>query len=1299
MDDTSFVGLCQNISLLLAAALLFDVMAVRWRMGGALAVQALVGLGLGVIGISVMLTPWTLMPGVVFDTRSVLIGIAGLFFGFLPTAVAVAMTAAFRLLQGGQGALTGVSVIVVSGAIGLFWRGVRKKPLHQASWRELYLFGLAIHVAMLCLMLTLPWDIAMRVLADITLPVLLIYPVGVVLMGALLANRLKRERFGEELRLSEERYRLLVETSDEGIWAMDAQDRTSFVNQGLSDMLGYSAEELLHRPAEDFLFEQDLESHARHMENRHAGVDARYERRLRRKDGGELWAMVSAKALMDAHGDFSGSFAMLTDISTRKRSEVILQTRLRLMRFAVTHSLKELLAATIEEAATLTGSRIGFYLFVDPDEQTLSLEAWSTVPAQDAARAGGDGSRCGIEPSEIFFECTHKRQPVIHNAPPSPPHRQGLPAGHAPPARELAVPVFRQNRIVAILGLGDKPCAYDQTDIDSVSLLADMAWDVAEHKQIEASLRHSEAQLRTLVRTIPDMVWLKDSQGRYLNCNPVFEEFFGTAERDIIGKTDYDFVDRELADFFRAKDRLALELNKPSINEEWLTFAKTGYRGLFETVKTPMRDSKDHLIGVLGIARDITQRTRSEEALRLNEARLLGLISILQHPFTTSQEFLDYALEKALAMTGSELGYIYLYDEQTRRFTLNTWSQGVMQECSIVNREISYDLDDTGLWGEAVRQRMPLIVNDFQGGHPLKRGYPPGHAPLRTFMTIPVFINDRIVSVVGMANKKDGYTNTDVYQLSLLMDAVWKVLDRHRAETALYEREAQLGSLSDNLPNGMVYQLDAGEDGAQRRFTYVSAGVERLHGVSVAQALADASVIYDQVPESQRSALADLEAHALAAMSTFNTQVRLNLPSGEKRWRYFASAPRTLENGHVVFDGVEIDVTDLMEAKEAAEVANTAKSEFLANMSHEIRTPLNGVLGMLQLLHLSEPTPQQAEYVEAAIRSTNRLTRLLSDILDISRIEAGRMRIVSEEFSMDLLRQAILELFGPTAREKGLALDFHLAGDMPPRLMGDEARVRQILFNLVGNAVKFTAEGGVRVEAYPVSHPGAAGLRVLFIVSDTGIGISDDQLKSIFEPFVQAEGAYSRRFQGAGLGLSIVRKLTALLHGEVAIDNTPGQGTAMHLVLPFSLPAGDTARPLLQERTATTPEARRLRILLADDDETSQTAARRMLEIYGYAVTPVGNGQEVLDRLAAHRYDLVLMDVQMPVMDGVAATRAVRASTSLGDNARIPIIAMTAYAMDGDRETFLAAGMDDYLPKPVDMAALRQVLSRVRSRL
>jgi len=1291
MDD-SFVGLCQNISLLLAAALLFDVMATRWRMGRAWVVQALVGLALGVIGISVMLTPWTLMPGVVFDTRSVLIGISGLFFGLLPTAVAVVMTAAFRLHQGGQGALTGVSVIVVSGAIGLFWRGLRKKPLHQASWREFYLFGLAIHVAMLCLMLTLPWDIARRVLANITLPVLLIYPVGVALMGALLANRLRQERFGEELRTSEERYRLLVETANEGIWAMDAQDRTSFVNQGLSNMLGYSAEELRRQPAEAFLFPEDLASHARHMENRHAGVDASYERRLRRKDGGELWAMVSAKALMDAHGDFAGSFAMFTDISTRKRSEVILQTRLRLMHFAVTHSLKELLAATIDEAVKLTGSQVGFYHFVDPDEKTLSLAARSTATPQGMSSDESESNCCDIATSEIFVECIRKRRPVIHNDPPSPPHTTWL------PACGLAVPVFRKNRIVAILGLGDKPGAYTQTDIDSVSLLADMAWDVAEHKQIEASLRHSEAQLRTLVRTIPDMVWLKDSQGRYLNCNPVFEEFFGTAERDIIGKTDYDFVERELADFFRAKDRLALELNKPSINEEWLTFAKTGYRGLFETVKTPMRDSKDHLIGVLGIARDITQRTRSEEALRLNEARLLGLISILQHPFTTSQEFLDYALEKALAMTGSELGYIYHYDEQTRRFTLNAWSQGVMQECSIVNREISYDLDETGLWGEAVRQRAPLIVNDFQAGHPLKRGYPPGHAPLRTFMTIPVFINDRIVSVVGMANKKDGYTNTDVYQLSLLMDAVWKVLDRHRAELALHEREAQLGSLSDNLPNGMVYQLDAGKDGAQRRFTYVSAGVERLHGVTVAQALADASVIYDQVPESQRGALADLEAQALAAMSTFNTQARLNLPSGEKRWRYFASAPRTLENGHVVFDGVEIDVTDLMEAKEAAEVANTAKSEFLANMSHEIRTPLNGVLGMLQLLQLCDPTAQQAEYVQAAIRSTNRLTRLLSDILDISRIEAGRMRIVSEEFSMDFLREAILELFGPTARAKGLTLDFQLSGDMPQRLVGDEARVRQILFNLVGNAVKFTTEGGVRVEAYPFSHPDTAGLRVLFIVSDSGIGISDDQLKSIFEPFVQAEGAYSRRFQGAGLGLSIVRKLTALLHGEVAIDNTPGQGTAIYLVLPFALPAKATARPLPQGLTAPTPEAKRLRILLADDDEASLTAARRMLEIYGYAVTPVGNGQEVLDHLAAHHYDLVLMDVQMPVMDGVAATRAVRASTSLGENARIPIIAMTAYAMDGDRETFLAAGMDDYIPKPVDLAAFRQVLSRVQGR-
>ncbi|BAH75335.1 ATP-binding protein [Solidesulfovibrio magneticus] len=388
----------------------------------------------------------------------------------------------------------------------------------------------------------------------------------------------------------------------------------------------------------------------------------------------------------------------------------------------------------------------------------------------------------------------------------------------------------------------------------------------------------------------------------------------------------------------------------------------------------------------------------------------------------------------------------------------------------------------------------------------------------------------------------------------------------------------------------------------------------------------------------------------------------------------------------------------LQSAKIAAESANKAKSVFLANMSHEIRTPLNGVLGMLQLLDTTAPNDEQKEYLLGAVQSTNRLARLLSDILDISRIEAGRMDIVELEFNIQNTWDSIKELFALEARRKGLVLEFGCVKDLPLLLIGDEVRLRQILFNLVGNAVKFTEKGKIRIDAsllplLPSSKSSA--IRVLITVHDTGVGIPEEYIKDIFEPFVQADGSYTRRFQGAGLGLSIVRRLVNLLGGDIAIDSTLGEGTTVYLSLPLKIPVAKQNLLELKANPVITPSLSSLRILIAEDDTVSSLTCKRMLEKTGSSVTSVKDGKEALQLLCEKVFDLILMDIQMPVMDGVDATRAIREGRAGEDKASIPIIAMTAYAMTGDKEKFLEAGMNDYISKPVEMETLKEVIERV----
>ncbi len=539
---------------------------------------------------------------------------------------------------------------------------------------------------------------------------------------------------------------------------------------------------------------------------------------------------------------------------------------------------------------------------------------------------------------------------------------------------------------------------------------------------------------------------------------------------------------------------------------------------------------------------------------------------------------------------------------------------------------------------------------------------------------------------------RGGVISRDVSGEALRMvGTMTDISGRKQAEQALRVSEENYRKLIEDIPD-VVYRTDRDD-----RISFITPSVEQLTGFSTDEMIGMNSQedLY-VLPEARKDMLKQIKQSGRID----NFEAQLFRKDGSIWWG--SANAHVLQDGNGEFDGVEgvvRDITDrkeaetaLQEAKRAAEQANQAKSEFLAVMSHEIRTPMNGVMGMSSVLLDSKLNKEQRQAVEIIHDSAEALLTILSDILDFSRLEAHRVQLEHSEFDLQGLVADVVNVFKPHANVKQIDLVIDMPEDLDYWFKGDRGRIRQILMNLIGNAVKFTETGQVEVKLF-ISDADEQRKNIRFEIHDTGIGIASDKLGILFDSFAQADASITSKYGGSGLGLAICKGLVEIMQGEIGVQSEPGKGSQFWVEMPLEFSPDSNREPPADSQSIPggVDNGQPLHILLAEDVATNQLVAKRLIEKFGHRVDIADNGEEVLQALDNQQYDLIFMDVRMPEMDGLTATRQIRQMDKVKD---IHIIAMTANATKEDMQECMNAGMNDFVSKPIHKSKIEAALNR-----
>ncbi len=993
------------------------------------------------------------------------------------------------------------------------------------------------------------------------------------------------------------------------------------------------------------------------------------------------------------------------------KKQLVTESRAYLVKFSYTHSLDELLEETLNEAEKLTDSLIGFYHFVDEDQKSLTLQNWSTRTKSKFCKAERKGKHYSIDEAGVWVDCIHQQKPVIHNDYAALSHRKGLPENHAKVIRELVVPVFRNEKIAAILGVGNKSTDYTQNDINTVSALADLVWDIVERKRSEEALQISRDYSQNLINSSLDMIIAVNNKRKITEFNRAAEETFGYSRDEIIGKH---------VNILYANPREGLRVHKQTVLngrhvKEIRNRRKNGE--IFPTLLSAsvILDTNGNQIGVMGVSRDITEKKKKENQIVNQTALLEAINKVFLEALTceTEEELGKSCLSIAENLTKSKFGLLGEVNPAGLFDTIAISNPG-WDVCEMAVNDARENLKSMPIRGidrSTIRDGESRIVNEVEfATHPDRIGTPEGHPKLTSFLGVPLKYEGKTIGMIGLGNKKGGYEIADQEMVENLSVAIVEVLKDKRAEKEKKHYFYRVKGINE-ATHVLTKSLDS-------QFI-----IDRC--INIAKDMFEASEVTLFTLEEEEEYLKPLASKGRYKDEIMNFRLKIGegltgkvvqenkakiinridltkigklVPGTPLEPESLMCAPLRIKNdviGAITLSKLgedqflendsgflenlaDLSAIAIQNAKlyEESKKAEELKTLFLANMSHEIRTPLNSIVGFSQLLEervCDKIEPEEKHFFDIIRSSNERLLKTVHGVLDVSRLESMSFERNPEALNLIEILEGITPNYYFPASEKRLEIKFSFEVKNP-FIKADKYCIQQAISNLLDNAIKYTDEGDVSVSLKENKD------HLILKISDTGIGMSKEYQKHIFELFSQESVGYTKKYQGVGLGLALTKRYLDLNEIPIEVESKKGVGTT------FTLQFKKILKPQLEVDFKEThvsesiSAVKRGCILIVEDDQKPQNLFKYFLKSQYelcYAISVVGAKRQ----LKEHDVDLILLDLSLVGNeDGLDLARFMRQSKQWKS---LPIIAVTAHAFTSDRDNVINAGCNDYMAKPI----------------